>query len=70
MLFDAVPELLSRLDEALARHAEGPTEAPPLFRFSSWIGGDRDGNAKVDNAVTAAALAANRAAAFRACGCV
>jgi len=64
VLFDAVPELLSRLDDALARHAEGPMEAPPLFRFSSWIGGDRDGNAKIDNAVTAAALAANRAAAF------
>jgi len=64
VLFEAVPELLSRLDEALARHAEMQMEAPPLFRFASWIGGDRDGNAKVDNGITAAALAANRAAAF------
>jgi phosphoenolpyruvate carboxylase len=64
VLFDGVPELLHRLDEALARHAEGPMEAPAFLRFSSWIGGDRDGNAKVDNATTAAALAANRAAAL------
>jgi phosphoenolpyruvate carboxylase len=62
VLFDGVPELLRRLDEALTRHTEAPIEAPAFFRFSSWIGGDRDGNAKVDNATTAAALAANRAA--------
>ena len=56
-LFDVVPELLAKLEEAVAeQHPGAEFEAPPFFELGSWIGGDRDGNPFVTNAVTRAAL--------------
>jgi phosphoenolpyruvate carboxylase len=64
-LFDTVSELYRSLGEALERHyPEMPIELKPFVSFSSWIGGDRDGNPNVTTAVTRRALAANRKTAI------
>ena len=57
-LAETVPLLYRDLEVALARRfPETPIPVPPLLRFGSWIGGDRDGNPYVTPQTTAAALA-------------
>jgi phosphoenolpyruvate carboxylase len=52
-LWDALPEFLRRLDNALfgVSGKNLPEEATPVS-FASWMGGDRDGNPNVTAAVT------------------
>ncbi|GIK82969.1 MAG: phosphoenolpyruvate carboxylase [Alphaproteobacteria bacterium] len=65
-MFGRVPELLEKLDDALARHyPEAGFRIPPIFQFGSWIGGDRDGNPFVTVGVTRQALCHSRHAALR-----
>jgi phosphoenolpyruvate carboxylase len=63
-LFDRTPYLCETLQNAVSRHYPELTQSvrPPL-RYSSWIGGDRDGNPFVTVATTRNALAQNRQAA-------
>ena len=61
-LFDAVPAIVEQLEVALHRHyPEEPVSLGAFLRFSSWIGGDRDGNQFVTADVTRQTMAANRA---------
>ncbi len=65
-LFDRTTALTEILQNALQRHypAQAIATRPPL-KFSSWIGGDRDGNPFVTVATTKAALAANARASVQ-----
>ncbi len=64
-LFEAVPALLERLEDALQRHyPEECFEIKPFLQFGAWIGGDRDGNPFVTNEVTRRTLYENRAASL------
>ncbi len=64
-IYDGVPHIYEQLMGALYRHfPEYQQQVKPFLRFSSWIGGDRDGNLKVTNEMTRWALRANREAAL------
>ncbi|SNR67655.1 phosphoenolpyruvate carboxylase [Puniceibacterium sediminis] len=64
VLYTAVPALQDTLEHALRQSYEGLSPAP-FLRFSSWIGGDRDGNPHVTAKVTRDALVEYRVAAIR-----
>jgi phosphoenolpyruvate carboxylase len=56
-LVDIVPVVYRDLERALAEaFPDEPPAVPPLLRFGSWIGGDRDGNPFVTPATTEATL--------------
>jgi phosphoenolpyruvate carboxylase len=56
-LLDVVPRLMGDLEDALRTYYGDATVElfPPVLRFRSWIGGDRDGNPHVTPAVMAEA---------------
>jgi phosphoenolpyruvate carboxylase len=65
-LFEAVPDLLDKLEKALAHAYPGEQfQVPPFFQFGSWVGGDRDGNPFVTNDVTRSTLLENRLTGLR-----
>ncbi len=65
-LFEAVAELHERLDRAVEQHyGSAAGEAGAFIQFGSWIGGDRDGNPNVTNAVTRQTVKENRLAVLR-----
>jgi phosphoenolpyruvate carboxylase len=64
-LFDLVPRLYRELEYALREHyPDHEWHVPPILRFGSWMGGDRDGNPFVTPEVTVEAVRLMRAAAL------
>ncbi|SON53597.1 Phosphoenolpyruvate carboxylase [Hartmannibacter diazotrophicus] len=64
-LFEQAPQTVENLAAALKRHyPEAAIPVPSLLSFSSWIGGDRDGNPFVTAETTRNALALYRGAAL------
>ena len=62
-LFDRTGSICDLLETALQRHyPETPCRVRPPLKYSSWIGGDRDGNPFVTIDVTRYALQENRKA--------
>ena len=65
-LFEAVPDLLEKLERALSHaYPDRTFQVPPFFQFGSWVGGDRDGNPFVTNEVTRSTILENRLTALR-----
>ena len=65
-LFESVPDLLDKIERVLQHDYPGERfEVPAFFQFGSWVGGDRDGNPFVTNAVTRSTLLENRLTALR-----
>ena len=67
-IWDVVPQIHADLRRAFAQTygaAAGAETFPPLLRYRSWIGGDRDGNPNVTAEVTAWTLRAHREDALR-----
>jgi phosphoenolpyruvate carboxylase len=63
-LFDRTSALCDTLQSALGKHyPELAADVRPPLRYSSWIGGDRDGNPFVTVETTRAAILENRRAA-------
>ncbi len=60
-LFDGTAHVYEQLAAAVHRHyANEAVPVRPFIRYSSWIGGDRDGNPNVTTEVTRNTLTANR----------
>lgn len=59
-LFDVVPDVYDRFEEALADATVEDITIPQLLKFRSWAGGDRDGNPHVTPAVTERTLERQR----------
>jgi phosphoenolpyruvate carboxylase len=65
-LFEAVPDLLDKLEHELGQAYPGEHfQVSPFFQFGSWVGGDRDGNPFVTNEVTRNTLIENRLTGLR-----
>ena len=65
-IWDVVPRVHADLRRAFAEVYGAPGESfPPVLRYRSWIGGDRDGNPNVTAEVTAWTLRAHREDALR-----
>lgn len=65
-LAEVVPALYRDLEAAVAEvYPEEDVPVPPLLRFGSWMGGDRDGNPYVTPEVTLEALEVMRDACLR-----
>ena len=51
-VWETVPRIHRDIERALEQRFDDPPGVPQVFRYASWIGGDRDGNPNVTPAVT------------------
>lgn len=52
VIFEQVPDVYERLEDALAEQYDNPPAVPEILDFRSWAGSDRDGNPFVTPEVT------------------
>ncbi len=64
-LFQAVPEIHRNLSKAIKRTYGQKIALPPMLKFGSWIGGDRDGNPFVTPETTVMAVRLQHREALR-----
>lgn len=65
-IWDALPRIQRDIADALKEHyGDGGAAPPPVLRYRTWIGGDRDGNPLVTPEMTRASLRLHREAAVR-----
>ena len=65
-LFDLMPEIASEFLRALhSEYPNEPFELPAAMKFSSWVGGDRDGNPFVTPEATKETFKAQRSVVLR-----
>lgn len=65
-LFEGMARVMGQLEAVLAQHyPEQAIDIAPIFRFGTWIGGDRDGNPFVTNETTRTILANYRQACLQ-----
>ena len=64
VIWDTVPRIHADIRRALRRHYDADVDVPPILRYRSWIGGDRDGNPYVTAEVTRWTLGVHRLAAL------
>lgn len=66
VLWDLLPQLYRELEQSLEAHyPDHAWHLPPLLRFGSWMGGDRDGNPFVTAEVTVETVRLMRGAMLR-----
>jgi phosphoenolpyruvate carboxylase len=64
-VWKAVPAILRDVHRAIRKHYGEAMDIPPMLRYRSWIGSDRDGNPNVTGDVTLRTFERQRMAALR-----
>ena len=64
-IWHAVPGILRKVSDAVAQYYGARPDVPPMVRYRTWIGGDRDGNPLVTPQMTVQSLRLHRRAAIR-----
>ena len=64
-IWEAAPRILRDVGDAFARHYDESPDVPPIVRYRTWIGGDRDGNPLVTPAMTLESLRLHRQAVIQ-----
>ncbi|PWH15792.1 MAG: phosphoenolpyruvate carboxylase [Anaerolineae bacterium] len=64
VFWEAIPQIYTDLEQALARHYPGLHAPRAWLTLGSWMGGDRDGNPNVTREVTAETLRLHRGLAI------
>jgi len=64
-IWNAVPRILGDVSDAIEQYFGERADVPPLLRYRTWVGGDRDGNPLVTPEITQESIIRHRKAALR-----